>query len=77
MKRTVIATNAVRSIGMSRHRRKAIPLLISLAAPALGACGMSAVETASTSAPATKQAHEARKRAVALAKADPSPKAPT
>lgn len=74
MKRTVIATNAVRSIGMSRHHRKAIPLLISLAAPALGACTMSAVDTASTSAPAAKQPQEARKRAVALAKADPREK---
>ena len=75
MKRTVIATNAVRSIGLSRHRRKAIPLLISLAAPALGACSMSPVETAAMApAPATKNAHEARKRAVALAKADPREK---
>lgn len=74
MKRTVIATNAVRSIGLSRHRRKAIPLLISLVAPVLGACSMSAVETASTAAPAAKQPHEARKRALALAKADPREK---
>jgi spore germination cell wall hydrolase CwlJ-like protein len=71
MKRTVIAANALRSIGPSRYRTKAIPLLISLAAPALGACSMSPVETASTAAPAAKEPHEARKRAVALAKADP------
>jgi spore germination cell wall hydrolase CwlJ-like protein len=71
MKRTVIATSAARSIGMSRHGRKAIPLLILLAAPALGACSMSPVKTASTDIPAAKQPHEARKRAVALAKADP------
>jgi spore germination cell wall hydrolase CwlJ-like protein len=71
MKRAVIAANAVRFFGLSRYRRKAIPLLISLAAPALGACSMSPVETASTAAPAAKQPHEARKRAVALAKADP------
>jgi spore germination cell wall hydrolase CwlJ-like protein len=74
MKRAVIAANAVRSTGRSRHRRKAIPLLISLAAPALGACSMSPVETASTAAPAAKQPHEARKRAIALAKADPREK---
>jgi spore germination cell wall hydrolase CwlJ-like protein len=74
MKRAVIAANAVRPIGMSRSGRKAIPLLISLAAPALGACSMSPVETASTAAPAAKDPHEARKRAVALAKADPREK---
>ncbi|WP_332682443.1 cell wall hydrolase [Bosea sp. (in: a-proteobacteria)] len=74
MKRTVIATNAVRSIGRSRYDRKAIPLLISLAAPALGACSMSPVETASIAAPAAKQPHETRKRAIALAKADPREK---
>lgn len=74
MRRVVIAANAVRSIGMGRYGRKAIPLLISLAAPALGACSMSPVETASTAAPAAKEPHEARKRAVALAKADPREK---
>lgn len=74
MKRAVIAANAVRPIGMSRSGRKAIPLLISLAAPALGACSMSPVETASTAAPAAKDPREARKRAVALAKADPREK---
>lgn len=74
MKRALIAADAVRSKGLSRYGRKAIPLLISLAAPALGACTMSAVDTASTSAPATKEPHEARKRAVALAKADPREK---
>ncbi|KRE11301.1 hypothetical protein ASE63_20305 [Bosea sp. Root381] len=74
MKRAVIAAKTVRSIDKSRYGRKAIPLLIALAAPALGACSMSPVETASTAsaaAPAAKQPHEARKRAVALAKADP------
>lgn len=71
MKRAVIAATAVRSIGKSPYRRKAIPLLISLAAPALGACSLSPVETAATVAPATKEPHEARKRAIALAKADP------
>ncbi|MGO4670872.1 cell wall hydrolase [Bosea sp. 2YAB26] len=81
MKRAVIAANAVRPvgnvgrpIGKSRSGRKAIPLLISLAAPALGACSMSPVETASTVAPATKDPREARKRAVTLAKADPREK---
>ncbi|WP_439496210.1 cell wall hydrolase [Bosea sp. (in: a-proteobacteria)] len=74
MKRTVIAADADRSTGMSRYSRKAIPLLILLAAPALGACSMSPVETASTAAPLAKQPQEARKRAVALAKADPREK---
>lgn len=76
MKRAAIAANAARSIGMSRHGRKAIPLLMSLAAPVLGACSMSPVETASTTAaaPAAKQPHEARKRAVALARANPREK---
>jgi spore germination cell wall hydrolase CwlJ-like protein len=74
MKRAVIAANAARSTGMSRSGRKAIPLLISLAAPALGACSMSPVETASTAAPAAKEPHEIRKRAVALAKAEPREK---
>lgn len=75
MKRTAIAANAVRFTGMSRYGRKAIPLLISLAAPALGACSMSPVETASTApAAAAKQPHETRKRAIELAKADPREK---
>lgn len=74
MKRAMIAANAVRSRGKSRHRRKAIPLLISLAAPALGACSISPVETAATQAPVAKTPQEARKRAIALAKADPREK---
>jgi spore germination cell wall hydrolase CwlJ-like protein len=74
MKRAVIAPNTVRFIGMRHYRRKAIPLLISLVAPALGACSMSPVETAATAAPAAKEPREARKRAVALAKADPREK---
>lgn len=74
MKRAVIAANSVRFIGKSRYSRKAIPLLISLAAPALGACSMSPVETAATVAPAVKEPREARKRAIALAKADPREK---
>lgn len=74
MKRAVIAANAVRFIGKSHYSRKAIPLLISLAAPALGACSLSPVETAATVAPAAKEPHEARKRAIALAKADPREK---
>jgi spore germination cell wall hydrolase CwlJ-like protein len=74
MKRAVIAANAVRSIGMSRHRRKALPLLVLLAAPALGACSMSPAETGSAAAPVSKQPSEVRKRAIALAKADPREK---
>ncbi|MDU0339081.1 cell wall hydrolase [Bosea rubneri] len=76
MKRTEIAANATRLSGKSRHGRKAIPLLVSLAAPVLGACSMTPVETASTTAPSTgpKQSHEIRKRAIALAKADPREK---
>jgi len=69
MKRAVIAAKPARPVGKSRYHRKAIPLLIALAAPALGACSMSPVETAA--APAAKEPREARKRAVALAKADP------
>lgn len=78
MKRTVIAANAVRSTGVSRHGRKAIPLLISLVAPVLGACSTAPVQTASTttspSTTTTKQTHEIRKRAIELAKADPREK---
>lgn len=75
MKRTMIAADAVRSLGKSRHGRKAIPLLISLAAPVLGACSTSPVQTASTGTAATKQQpHETRKRAIELAKADPREK---
>lgn len=75
MKRAQIAVNAVRSTGSSRNGRKAIPLLVALAAPALGACSMSSVETATaTSAPATKEPRAARKHAIALAKADPREK---
>lgn len=71
MKRNSIAATAVRSC-MMRHRRKAIPLLMALAAPALSACSTAPVPTASTTAPAAKQSGEARKHhAVALAKADP------
>lgn len=74
MKRTVIAANAVRFIGRSQYSRTAIPLLISLAAPVLGACSVTPVETASVAAPAAKEPHEARKRAIALAKSDPREK---
>lgn len=74
MKRAVFAANTVRSTGLNRHARRAIPLLISLAAPVLAACSTSPVETASSAAPATKTPQEARKRAVALAKADPREK---
>ena len=53
MTRTEIAANATRLSGKSRHGRKAIPLLVSLAAPVLGACSMTPVETASTTARTT------------------------
>ena len=49
MKRAAIAVHGLRSGGIRRHGSKAIPLLISLAAPMLGACSLSPVETASTS----------------------------
>ena len=76
MKRTAIAAHGLRSGEKSRHGSKAIPLLIVLAAPALGACSMSPVETAATSAaaPAVKEPAKTRKHAVALAKADPREK---
>ncbi len=72
MKRAVIAANAVRATATGP--RTAIPLLIALAAPLLGACSISPVETAATAAPAAKTPHEARKRAIELAKADPREK---
>lgn len=77
MKRIAIAAHGLLSQGISRQRRRSIPLLIALAAPALGACSMSPVETAATSAaaaPAVKEPARARKHAVALAKADPREK---
>ena len=77
MTRTEIAANATRLSGKSRHGRKAIPLLVSLA-PVLGACSTAPVQTASTTtaspATTTKQTHEIRKRAIELAKADPREK---
>lgn len=69
MKRAVIAADAVRSTALSP--RAAIPLLLALAAPLLGACSTAPVQTA---APATKEPSQARKRAIALAKADPREK---
>lgn len=76
MKRTMIAANAVRFTG--KGPRKTIPLLVALAAPALGACSVSPVQTAATTtagpATTTKQTHETRKRAIELAKADPREK---
>lgn len=74
MKRTMIAANAAGSRGVRRYGRKAIPLLISLAAPVLGACSMSPVETASVATPVAKEPREARKRAITLAKSDPREK---
>jgi spore germination cell wall hydrolase CwlJ-like protein len=72
MTRISIAANAVRSSCTSPRRRKAIPLLIVLAAPALSACNTTPGPTASTTAPVVKQSGEARRQhAVALAKADP------
>jgi spore germination cell wall hydrolase CwlJ-like protein len=73
--RAMIAAQAVRSAGFLRHRRKAIPLLIGLAAPALGACSLSPVETAATKPTQTAtKPHEKRKQAIELAKADPREK---
>lgn len=76
MKRIAIAAHGLRSGEKSRHGSKAIPLLIVLAAPVLGACSLSPVETAATSAaaPAAKEPAKARRHAVALAKADPREK---
>jgi spore germination cell wall hydrolase CwlJ-like protein len=78
MKRAVIAANAVRSTDRSPPGRAAIPLLTALAAAALGACSTAPIQTASTTtagpATTTKQTHEARKRAIELAKADPREK---
>lgn len=51
--------------------RRAIPLLIGLAAPALAACSVAPVETASTAAWSAKTPQEVGKRAIALAKSDP------
>lgn len=73
MKRAVIAADVVRATAMGP--RTAIPLLLALAAPLLGGCSVSPVETAATTAaPAAKKPHEARKRAIELAKADPREK---
>jgi spore germination cell wall hydrolase CwlJ-like protein len=70
--RAKTAAEAVRSAGFLRHRRKAIPLLMVLAAPALGACSLSPVETAATKPTTTAtKPHEKRKQAIELAKADP------
>jgi spore germination cell wall hydrolase CwlJ-like protein len=69
----MIAAEAVRSAGSLRcYRHKAIPLLMILAAPALGACSVSPVETAATKPTTTAtKPHEKRKQAIELAKADP------
>ena len=74
--RATIAAEAARSAGpLRRHRRKAIPLLMVLAAPALGACSTSPLETAAAkAAPTAKTSHEKRKQAIELAKADPREK---
>ncbi|WP_439494005.1 cell wall hydrolase [Bosea sp. (in: a-proteobacteria)] len=73
--RAKTAAEAVRSAGFLRHRRKAIPLLMVLAAPALGACSVSPVETAATKpTPTASKPHEKRKQAIELAKADPREK---
>lgn len=78
MKRAMIAANAVRSTAENRYGRKAIPLLMTLAAPMLAACSTAPVQTASTATASpsttTKQTHEIRKRAIELAKADPREK---
>lgn len=53
------------------HGRKALPLLISLLAPALAACSSASVDTASTAAWSAKTPQETGKRAIALAKSNP------
>ncbi len=73
--RAKTAAEAVGSAGFLCHRRKAIPLLMVLAAPALGACSLSPVETAATQpTPTATRPHEKRKQAIELAKADPREK---
>jgi spore germination cell wall hydrolase CwlJ-like protein len=74
MKRSATAAHAVRPIDGARSGRRAVPLLIVLAAPALGACSVSPVETAATAAPAARAPGAVRAHAVALAKADPREK---
>jgi spore germination cell wall hydrolase CwlJ-like protein len=76
MKRTAITATRLRLAGGVRKRSRSIPLMLALLAPALGACSMSPVETASTTAatPGVKEPAAARKRAVTLAKADPREK---
>lgn len=75
MKRTAIAAPRLRFVGGVRKGSRSIPLLMVLLAPALGACSMATVETASTAVPpGVKEPGAARKRAVALAKADPREK---
>ena len=75
MRRAAIAANAQRSVPVNRAgRRKALPLLISMSALALGACSTAPVQTTSKEAPAAKTPSETRQRAIALAKADPREK---
>lgn len=80
MRRAATAANAQRSVPVIRAgRHKALPLLISMSALALGACSTSPVQTAATETQAAKtQApktpSEVRQRAIALAKADPREK---
>lgn len=75
MKRAMIAADAIPAMGPIRRPRRAFPLLLVLAAPVLGACSLSPVETAATqAAPVAKTPQEARKRAIELAKADPREK---
>ena len=75
MRRAAIAANAQRFVPVIRAgRHKALPLLISMSALALGACTTSPVQTAATETQAAKSPTEARKRAIALAKADPREK---
>ncbi len=76
MKRTAITATRLRLAGDARKRSRSIPLMLAMLAPALGACSLSPVETASTTvaAPVAKDRAAARKHAVALAKADPREK---
>lgn len=75
MRRAAVAANAQRFVPVIRAgRHKALPLLISMSALALGACTTSPIQTAATETQAAKSPTEARKRAIALAKADPREK---
>jgi spore germination cell wall hydrolase CwlJ-like protein len=74
MKRSAFAATVVRSSDGARSGRRTLPLLLTLAAPMLGACSTSPVETAATKAPAQREPSAVRAQAIAMAKADPREK---